>query len=216
MSQIIVLSGLAGFAFRTSTSNSGSTQITIPSTAQENDVAVFFDRAGANFGSPPSKVTPSGWTTIPELDQTNASPNPMRLACSYKKLSASDPNTAITGMSDSIMTKFMLVFRPTAGVFNGVTIGDPDSQITDGNPTAQTLTAGSGTPPLIVIGIGTIYSGSQGGFTTASPAFDDTPISTGSTIIGYKIYNGAPSNHSIDVGDVGDGNYLATFYIAGF
>lgn len=203
--------GFSQFTFRASASVR-SNQITIPSGAKAGDFAMLFDRAANTFGSAPSSVTPSGWSTISGMANVqDGGVIHVRYRVCRKILTASDPGTAITGMNGDTEDKHMLVFGANV---SSATVADTDVEGVTADPSAQTVTAASGTPPLIVFGVAAIYSGTSPTFSTASPSFDDT-VSTTAMVTGYKIYNSSPADHTVDMNDLGNGNYLATCYVTG-
>ena len=85
------------------------------------------------------------------------------------------------------------------------------------NPDSQTALASGGTAALVVIGFAACEEETDALFSTASPAFDDTVQNAGGTaILGYKIYNKAPADHTIDIDHLGqsfDVNALQTGYL---
>lgn len=199
-------------SFTTSATSTGST-ITIPAGAAIGDFAILADFADG--GSIPSLVTPTNFNDIASAGVGSAFGGGVngRGAVSWKILVSGDPGTSVTGMNGGTSNaKVMLVFRP-AVTLSSATPNTWDKEINTANPTAQSVTASGGTPPLVVFGVGATDAGTAS-FSTASPAFDGTVLTSDSDMIfGYKIYNSSPSDHSIDINDLGR-NYLASGYVA--
>ena len=183
--------------------------ITIPAGAAAGDLAILVD-CGLQGNPGPSLVIPSGFTQV-----ANTAPsNTRRMTTSRKVLVGGDPSSSITGMNGlGSNDKVLLVFRPDAAI-NSVTQSTwhTPSQ-TNANPPSQSVVASAGDPPLIVIGAAS-NSTSASAFSTASPAFDGTVTSSNRLIVGYKIYNSSPANHTIDMNDLGAANVLQSGYIA--
>ena len=188
-----------------------ATTITIPATVQDGDFAVLFDFAGGS--SAPSDVTPSGWTSNANLAGLISGGLSWRSRISYRILTAALAGTSVTGMASggSTAAKVMLVFRPNVAA-STLTLGDPATGATSGNPASQTLTSGSGAAPLVALGFAAAYNNSPT-FSTASPAFGGEVASGTVTRAGYKIYNSSPSNHTVDMNDLGTNNVLSTLYL---
>lgn len=194
------------FTFVDSAASADSSNITVPAAAQAGDLGVMFD-----VTLDTTEVTPSGHTAAltdgPEADSW--------LKVSYKILTGSEPGNPLTGMNGSQETKKYLVFRPSRSI---VSVVSPTwgAEQTPNNPSQQTVSASGQTPPLIVFGLGFCNSNNSFNFSNQSPAFDDVIVGGGDNgrlIIGYKIYNTAPANHSIDMSDQGSGNWLASGYL---
>lgn len=189
-------------------SNAGT--ITIPAGAQAGDLAVLCDHA-RDSNDTPTDVVPSGWTGW-GTDGTDAIGDAFRGRLSYKILGAAEGGTNVTGMNDSAEDKVMLVFR-NSGPITNVTASTLNIQTTTGNPAAQSVMASSGTPPLVVIGCAAAHDATAA-FSTANPAFDATVATADADmIVGYKIYNASPQNHSIDMNNLG-ANLLASGYLS--
>lgn len=179
---------------------------------QANDVALYIDHCGA--ADPPTAVTPSGFTLI--MNDSGGGEPGNRAIVSWKKLTGSE--SAITGMNASSggsgqdNNKIGLVFRPSRN-FTSITFSTPQtSGITSSNPAAITVNPSAETIPSVVVGMAGVYQGTVT-FSTASPAFDaEINLSDNDLRAGYKIYNSSPASHSIDINDLGSGNWLAGFY----
>jgi len=200
-------------AFRSSATSS-TNSITIPAGVQTGDVAFLFEFGSSGLDANSMWLSPPGWTTIigyaaglteslNSIDDTN-----YYLQIHYKKMTATDASTAVTSVDATSDRKVMLVF---SGKIDDVKIGTiNNSGYTGANPASQTVTVSSAATPLIVFGVAldADLSG-NGAFSTASPAFDGTI--TSALHVGYKIYNSSPSNHTIDMNDLGT-NWLLSFH----
>lgn len=189
-------------AFRSSATSTAST-ITAPSDIVAGDLLVIYDRA-TNTSGLPTSVVPSGFTSI--LDQ--GTENLRRTICSFKIASGSEAGTSITGMNGtSANIKIMMVFS-TNGATSAIAY-DVEFQSTDADPTAQTITSSSGSPPLVAFAfIRQVTTTSQ----SFSPTQDGTVVNGQNTGY-YKIYNSSPANITVDCGDGGNANALMSFYI---
>jgi len=205
---LIASYAVRSLAFLTTGSNGGAgvDTVTIPASARAGDLAVLTDY-GQTAGAPPD-VTPSGWTGI----GTATGPNG-RSRGSYKVLAASDPGSVITcilgvGTSQKIIT----VFRPD-GVIRAVASGSYAGEIVTSDPILQTVAASGQGVPLAVMAMATTNTGTAN-FTTMSPAFDATVLSSDSFArVGYKLYTTSPANHDVDMADLGF-NSLQSFWIS--
>lgn len=201
-----------------SATQANSSTITAPVGIQPNDLIVMFDAAFNPFASgPPTNVTPSGFDSIFSTnDGTSFSIN-----ASCKLASGSEGGTAITGMASGEMAKLIYVFRGNNPAVAKL-VGDVGSQITSGNPTAQTITAASGVAPLVVLGFygssnlispRTFTVGGVGAKDNEINAFDDGSFGDCDAWIAYKIYNSAPADAVVDMDDEGTINGLGSCYI---
>lgn len=190
-------------AFRSSATSTGST-IVAPSDIVAGDLLVMYDNVSAT--TIPTSVVPTGFTSI--LNNTVSTNR--RVICSYKIATGSEAGTTITGLSGTggALAKILIVFST-----NGATTGTVKSiqyEQTDADPTAQTITSGSGVSPLVSIGFLRNASG--------TPVSSMTPTQDGSVVVTahtgfYKIYNSSPANVTVDTNDGGTVNMLMSFYI---
>jgi hypothetical protein len=203
--------------FVASAVSSGSS-VTIPASAAAGDLAVYIDYAVNQESidiTPPSSVTPWGFSNFVNRGVTwNAGPlNDFgaRGMISRRILTAGDPGSGRTGMTgNNSNSKILMIFRPSLAATAAV--ASVSSQATNGNPSSQSVLAGSGAAPLVVIGAAA-HGGGLGSFSTTSPSF--TAQETRNRLrAGYRIYNTSPADHTVDKGDQGDGNFLAAFYAA--
>jgi hypothetical protein len=185
--------------------------ITVPASVQDNDFGILVDIAYNDAGATPSAVTPANWTNRHSNTDSSGSIRSVLLVHS-KVLTTAEASGSVTGMNDVAEEKVMLVFRPSRAIVSS-TFSSFNSQIDPSNPTPQTVSASGQSSPLIVIGL-SYGVGSTGAFTTALPAFGAT-VATGTAdlLVGYKIYNSSPQNHSIDMDDLGGQNILASFFV---
>lgn len=179
----------------------GIANLSLPAGAQAGDLAVA---SVQTFGG--SLVTPSGWTLL----YSNTSVREARGAC--KILDGTETTANFNSGSTTFTDGGVAIFRPSR-VLASLSAAGWQSQGTSANPTAQTVTSGSGIAPLVVIGFAHTAAGSVTGFSTQSPAFDDVLSNNPEFFLGYKIYNSNPVNHSVDMDDGGSNNVLASGYI---
>jgi len=185
--------------------------ITVPAAAAEGDFAILFDHA-RNASTVPTEVVPTGWTQI----GTSLTGTATRNVISYKKLVSGDPESVITGMNgNSQDSKALLVFRASSGV-DTISPSTWNGEATNGDPVEQNVAASGGTAPLIVFGMAGVTTFVSFSFSTASPAFDGTVggATNNYLLVGYKIYNASPSDHAIDIDDLGTNNHLRSGYVA--
>lgn len=200
------------------TATSTAETITIPSTAQRGNLAVLIDMAFTS-SAVPTQVVPSGWSQITVPNNTyNVAGHGSRLTVSRKILEQGDAGTSITGQNGgNTNNKCMFVFRGN-GLIASATPSTWNGTSETGNPSSQTASASGGNAPLVVIGLVGEYDGSTANgtptFSTESPSFDATQIVNSSRLVaGYKIYNSSPADHTIDMGDTGFPNVMASGWI---
>ncbi len=137
----------AGLSQITQVASATSTAATIAwPTVQKGDIAVLQDFA-ASGASTPSAVTPTGFTNV--INSTD----PFRRAMGSFKLCAGTETGNITGMSSDINRKDLLIFRGNSAVISATGGGGQSGTFSSADPTGVTVTAGSGTPPLLLIGM---------------------------------------------------------------
>jgi hypothetical protein len=195
-------------AFQASATSNAAT-ITGPASIVAGDIIVLLDRAG-NTGSVPGLVTPTGFTSINNVTDGSF----YRQNLSYKVATGTEAGASITGMSyggAGYTWKAMAVFR-ASGEVESVSVVDAAGESSGGNPTAQSVSAGSGITPLVVIGAYSTH------YATVDPrtfsTTKDGEISPDvSLYLAYKIYNSSPADSSIDMDDEGTNNALQSCYI---
>ena len=191
-----------------SASSTGPT-IVIPASAAAGDLAVLCDYAWKTLGSgDPGDVVPTGWTgLITDYDGDHA-----RIRCSYKVLVGGDPGATVTGMNSTEEDKVMFVFRPSQSIVT-VTPSTWLADATSGDPASQAISASGQATPIIVIGCAVARNNTVA-FSTESPAFDaKVANSDANMLVGYKIYNTAPADHTVDMNDYVASNALASGYL---
>lgn len=193
--------------------NSNVATITAPATIVAGDLLILF-QSSTSSGSPPTAVTPSGWTNLvnDSLDYGVAGD---RVMVDYKIAAGTEDGSTITGMDGSLDDrKVMLQFRGDP-VIASVSLQDLAIEFANaGDPAGQTCNASGGVVPLIVFGL---WSNAGGSIDprSFSPAADGEVAVSGSTAfyVKYKIYNSSPANVSVDMEDEGNENILASFYL---
>jgi hypothetical protein len=187
-------------------STSSSPSMNFPAGIQEGDLLVHMDTAWNTSGIP-SSVLPVGFINIFDTPAANR----LRQIVSYKIATGSESGSlaGMTGATEE--TKAMYVFRGDIPI-TGAVVGSTHVEATDGNPVAQLIAAASGTPPLIVFGC--MGCTSPIGARPWSPEKDGEIHNTQNGWLGYKIYNSAPADVSIDQPDEGSFNIQQSFYIA--
>ena len=193
LSAVPVVATITAQANTTSTAST----ITIPSTASSGDIAILFDTSTTT-----TDTIPSGWTSISGVTTTG-----IRQNVSYKILSATDPNTSVTGMAGTTR-KVMVVYRGNTLITN-VLPSVIASQATTATPTNQTLTGEAG--PMIAFAV---YSAtgaiSTRGWSAGSPT-EYSSVSTSGIYVKALITNsGTPSTTTISMSDSGT-NALQSF-----
>lgn len=185
---------------------SGAQTISMPAGIKSGDVAVLFDNV-ANGGTP-TTVVPTGFTSA--INTTDSAV--VRGIISYKVLNGSE--TTITGMTgDSLILKILMVFRGDSPVVQASS-ASANGQTTNVAPSNQSVTAGSGLPPLLVLA--GYYTNPVAGFSIGfSPSQDGIVNGSDSTRqrAYYKIYNIAPADTTISMNDAGQQNMMQSFYL---
>lgn len=177
--------------------------ITAPSDIVAGDLLVLWD-APINSAGTPTAVTPAGFTQI-----TNITATLIRGIASYKIANGSEASASISGMNGtSANRKILYTFRGNVPITTATLLG-LTAEGTDGNPAAQVCSAGSGTPPLVVLGC---YYGTPSLSGASFTPAEDASTTTGARQVSYKIYNSAPADTTVDLGD-GGSNLLASFYL---
>lgn len=186
-----------------SSATSTATTITAPAGINAGDLLVLLDYVIDIFSTPTS-VVPSGFTSISDVTSGKT-----RCILSYKKADGTEGSTSLTGMSSGSGTlyKTLVTFRGDVAATT-ITSNDPGGQATTGNPTAQTVTASGGSPPLVVIG--GYASSNNVSPRTMSPAKDGEVGNGTNVYIAWKIYNSSPADVSVDMDDEGSAVHCLT------
>lgn len=176
-----------------------SDSITLPAGINAGDLLVMFGWAGGV--SSPTVNTPSGWTKVGQASSGSAS-----TATWYKIATGADASSSHSGFFSGDTFAFLgcLTFRPDNPITAASAVGSYQGQVTDGNPTLQTISSSAGTPVLVALAncIGTL---------TMTPN-DGTVDNIGSMYMGWKIYTASPANVTADSPDEGTGNSTQSCY----
>lgn len=182
---------------------SSSATITWPAGVEAGDLAVIWDLADTNFGSP-SAVLPSGFTRIgSHLTDADVSTG------IYYKICTGGESGSITCMDGGTQDdKILVVF---SGGVTSVNVQDVTHSV---NTTTRTASASTnnGEVPLIVFGM--IYS-ENSSVTWSSVTAEDEAIDNANVSLSYKIYNIGDTPVDISyLGNSGSGDQGgASFYI---
>lgn len=200
----------ATLSFLDSTVSSGSS-VTGPAGIQAGDLLVCWDVA--TDASAVALNPLSGFTSIVTDGDTG---NDQYCVLSYKIADGSEASASISGMNGaSSNTKLLMVFRPDVPI-SAVNVVDASITQTGGDPGSESITAGGGVVPLVVLGAYAALSSIDS--ESFSPAADgEIERQPGSLLSNaellYKIYNSSPANVTIDVGDEGLSTTMAGCYL---
>lgn len=209
LTRTAVITSIVQQASATSTE---SATLSAPADIIAGDVLVFLDAVWNLSGGPPASSVPSGFTSI--ATATTGLGSDIRTTLSYKLAVGTEGSSTITGMSSTGgASKILVVFRPDDPA-STLTVFSVAAEATNANPSAQTVTASGGTPPLIVVGA---YTSSGAidprGFSTTKDDEIESAASAFDMWIAWKIYNTSPADTSIDMDDEGASNILESCYI---
>lgn len=189
----------ANVVFVDSATSSTST-ITAPADIQAGDLLVIASTASDDDGSPPSLVTPAGFTLATDETASFGSKASFRLTVHYKEAVGTEGGVAFNVMSSSDpyynpdQNALMGVWRRTPAA---TTITLQDAENTSGGGVG-TITASGGVTPLVAIAVG-----SQAVAAAGDPAVTMTPTRDGTIDnmsadnqirLAYKVYNDMPAN----------------------
>ena len=184
---------------------SNSTSVTWP-TVQAGDVAFVFNMNGG-IGTVPTEVVPSGFTRF----STSTVAATARYTASSKILTGSESGS-LTLQSGSSDRAVLLLFRGTQPITNLAfsTIGLEGQS---GNPSSQTVLSNTEAGPIIVLACATGLAVTT--FVTETPNFAAvTSTANNHMKVGHTIYNTVgTTNHTVDMGDVGNANFLNSFFV---
>ena len=197
------------------TDNDGAA-FTLPVGIVAGDLIIVWDyAAGITL---PADATPSGFTQVLTVtDGTN-----VRAKLSFKIAVGTESGASVNGLNGDVREgKLTYVFRGNAPIAVA-TPADTATELTGGNPAAQTVNASGAAVPLVVVGC---YTTATGGtvdprtFTVGGSAAKDgeitvNPAGGGNMYLAFKIYNSSPADVVVDMDDEGAGNVLASCYIA--
>lgn len=179
--------------------------ISLPAGSAAGDLCIL--QSGSVTTSTPS--APAGFTA---LVATASATNNCLIA--YKVLTAADILAgSVKGISGGSGTNraVIAVFHPNTP-FKSLLGGGAQGQGTSGDPVAQTISATSATPPVLLLGCG---------YATALIAMSGTLTTSGSVVAGsnsnhwlvYEFQVGSTANRTIDCNDGGTANILQSCYL---
>lgn len=192
-------------SFVASSTSSQSSTITIPAGSKAGDLVIFSDFVYEWLADGAA----TGFTQIDRLFLATMSRN-YCLIVRYRVLTSdSEAGTSITGQTPNIDTsKMMFTFRKSVGSW-GVP-ANKTSQVTQGNPSAQTV-GGTAVPSIVFAH----YASSNSiGTRTFFPAATASLSASGPQPwhwVHYLIQNAAAASVSVDMNDEGDGNLLLSY-----
>lgn len=182
-----------------------ASSINLPGAAQAGHFALLFDRA-QNAAGTPTQVVPSGWTLL----QMGTDGGVGRQVVSYKQLSSADISAGVVnGMTgDASMGKALLIFdQPESAV-----VSNP-FQVINGAPTNQSLTIAAVTPPIVCFSMHACNDSGNIGTDAMTGGAASTQVSVANWMkVRYKIFNSAPVNQTVSMGDSGSGNAMMSGY----
>lgn len=198
-----LITSITNPSYATSTAST----ITAPSDLQMGDLLIIFDCA-STAGSPPSTVTPAGFTSIDSQSGTS-----MTDAWYYKIADGSEASQSFTGMNGGYSNrKLFVVFRANVPII-GVTVQSKVKQITASNPTSKTITSSGGTVPLLSLASWSNQIDSNHISTrTQSPTLTEVNNTT-HQYIGWIPYYTSPADVTFDMDDEGADNALMGCYL---
>jgi len=206
------------------TATSTSSSITVPASVQQGDLLVLADWADNDDGTTiPTDVVPSGWTGVAEEGASSnvVDPYAARFRLSAKIAGPSDASASVTGMNDDQELKIIVVFRPSRALASISPLGAVGVMSGESNPSGDDIAALGGSAPLVVIGafaaLGSAGAPNLSSRSLSASDGEQTAVIVAETAprmyLAWKIYNTAPANVSIDIGDEGFLNTYAGAYI---
>ena len=183
------------------TANTGST-VAIHGSAVAGDLAILFDQSDTNATGVYSE--PTGFDVIASGESGAIAGGISAVVLTAGHITAG----TITGMSGAgAISKALVIYRPDAPITN-ILFATPSVEYTTGNPAAQNIAASGGAVPLVAVAMAANRSGTSS-FSTNSPALTTTAIND--LIAGYLHYNSSPSDHSVDMNDLGVNGLLSNY-----
>lgn len=183
--------------------------ITLPALIRSGDLVVMLSMAVTASGSPTDGSLPSGWTNVGDLLSGFGA-----VRSFFRIADATTAGSTITGFSAAAPGAgqlVCLVFRYGNSNILSAAAYSHAVQITDANPTQQTVTSGSGNVPVVIFAVA--RNAANTGFSVFSPAPDGGELTGSTDLYAYKIMNKSPVNTAINIPDGGTYNILQSFYI---
>lgn len=191
-----------------SITNGSSNSLVLPTDIQNNDIGILLEGATA-LSSPPADAIATGFSGLVTTTGTT-----IRIRASYKKLTTGDAGaTMSTGLNGTTgNAKNFLLFRPGKS-YTTITPSTWLAQVTDGDPTAQTIAASGQVAPLICIAKTSVQLSTPA--LSFSPAADDTLFPASTQAVAYKLFQAgaSPVNITTDATDAGNVNTLLSGYL---
>lgn len=172
----------------------------IPNDVIAGDLLIMVDAGGGPF-SPPSALAPSGWT---EMGSTTVGKT--RVQSRYKIAAGGDAGASIATLGSLGGTSMIIAFTPRKPILT-LTASSVNQQASTGNPSAQTITAGGQTGPMIGVGFYVANAAvDPRTFTIGGVDAKDQELQsiTGDTYTAWKIFEKAGSDINVDMDDEGD------------
>lgn len=177
-------------------------------TVSNKDIAIFAQWS-ANTSSIPALVVPTGFTNVCNTF-TAAFTDEFRMAASYKLLDGTEGGTSLSGMTGAAnRATTLLVIRLSQPPISVNSAFDGNAQMTDGDPTLQTLDAG--VTPRVVLLWGFQRSDIAGGTATGTLVSNATKVTTSSNIAMYYEVQSSHVSRTFDAADDGNKNFLMSF-----
>jgi len=182
-------------------STSTSAAITLPSGLEDGDIGVLFQMS-VGISTPPTRVTPSGFTPGPTTTTTSISA--LRSSIEYKILTESDAGATITGTAGSAARKIFAVFRPSSPLSALAESASDSSGGASGSGASASLTLTTEfTQPLLILG--------STGSNVNNPTLGGTVITNGTQIgvssntlvASYEFMNQPSSNRNLTIANSG-------------
>lgn len=195
------------------TTDPGAVSVTTPTGIEEGDLLIYVNMAAALSATPPSLVTPTGYTNAVNTSST-AFPA-TRMAMFYRVADGTEDSDVLTGM---VSTNFgdtaaiIAHYRDDAGIISNVVVNDVDGVLANANPAAQVKNMSGEAPP--VAAFATLYGNASGvNSLSMSPAADNTITESSRYQLAHKGFASSPSNVTVDGDQHGDPTGLQSFYI---
>lgn len=207
------LSGTRTIAIRNHTSSTGTTLTLSGLGISSGDLCVIANLCSDDTTTPTS-VVPSGFTQLSTTDTGTGFGQHQRFNFFYKVCTGSETTVSVMSGNQADDT-LAVIWSKSSGTW-----GTPASVVNASDlsgattPANQTITAGSGTAPLLVVGINCVFINSPTGVVNLimSPTADASFTTSQYTSLGYKIYAASPANNTISSSS-GSSTVLAGFYV---